>query len=238
MKNVVNLAKKCFRKSPGFTLAEMMVAMTVGGFVMAGVFAVWTQLFDVTATNSNYMAAFRQVQNGGDWISNDALMTQEVYQMALTNLDGGIGAGDAEITVDDVGEFPPIGIIGIEGELIQYTGVDTTDNKFTGCVRGGDAAAHNDGESVTVFLFLSWTAWSGDQEQVVYNLNEDSRQLLRSHIVNGNLQGTTGVAEAIVPASTSSTWTYSNKELTLVITAQIGEEIATRIYRVNPRPFF
>jgi len=161
VKSIVNLAKKCFRKSPGFTLAEMMVAMTVGGFVMAGVFAVWTQLFDVTATNSNYMAAFRQVQNAGDWISNDALMTQEVYHMASSDLDGDIGAADVEITVDDVDGFPPFGVICIEGELIQYTGIDTTDEKFTGCVRGSAAAAHSDGESVTVFLTLNWTAWSG-----------------------------------------------------------------------------
>jgi len=62
IKNIAHLGKKWLRNSPGFTLVELVIAMTVGGFVMGGVFAVWTQLFDVTATNSNYMAAIVNVQ--------------------------------------------------------------------------------------------------------------------------------------------------------------------------------
>jgi prepilin-type N-terminal cleavage/methylation domain-containing protein len=238
MKNIVRMAKKWLRYSPGFTLVELMVAMAVGSFVMGGVFTVWTQLFNVTATNSNYMAAFRQVQNSGDWISRDALMTQQVYDMASATLVGDISDIADEITVDSAGDFPPVGVIAIGDELIRYTGVDYGNNKFTGCIRGNNAVAHSDGTSVTLFVGLGWTAWSGAQHQVVYNLKANSSQLVRSYYIDVSLQTTTLVAEAIVAGETTSSWDYDEKELTAVITAQFGEEKAVRTYKVHPRPLF
>ena len=237
MKNIVHLGKKWLRYSPGFTLAELMVAMAVGSFIMGGVFIVWTQLFDVTATNSNYMAAFRQVQNSGDWISRDTLKTQQVY-VASTGLNGGISDTADEIQVDNAEGFPQAGVIAIGDELIQYTGVDYGDNKFTGCIRGNNAVAHDDDASVTIFVGLGWTAWSGAQHQVVYNVKENSRQLVRSYYIDGSLQTTTLIAEAIVAGETTSSWDYDEKELTAVITAQLGEEKAARTYKVHPRPLF
>ena len=236
MKNPLHLIKRCLKNSPGFTLVELMVAMAVGSLVMGGVFVVWTQLFDVTATNSNYMAAFYQVQNGGDWTSNDALMTQGVYAMASTELDGGITDSQVTIPVDSTAGFPPVGVIAIEDELIQYIG--KTDTQFTGCIRGSSATTHDDSTSVTFFIALNWTAWSGDQYQVVYNLKETSRELMRSQYINGNPQTAAIVAEAINLAGTTSAWDYDEKELTVTITAQIGDEVVARTYKVNPRPLF
>jgi prepilin-type N-terminal cleavage/methylation domain-containing protein len=264
MKNIGYLVKKWLKSSPGFTLAELMVAMTVGGFVMGGVFAVWYQMFNVTATNSNYMAAFRQVQNGGDWISNDALMSQGVYEMASVVLpSGGIGIGDTTIPVnstadDSINDFPSSGIICIDDELIQYTGIDPDNSQFTGCIRGADATSHDSGASVTVFVSLNWTTWEGDQRQVVYNLKETSRELVRSYLTRTgeeaedgdpySLVSSTTVAEAIVVDDTTSEWDYGGKELEVKITASVGgyvlgkfgihSQTATRTYEVNPRPFF
>ncbi len=264
MKTLIHLRKRWLKNSPGFTLVELVVAMAVGSFVVAGVLAVWTQLFSVTATNSNYMAAFRQVQSGGDWISRDALMTQAVYDMASTVLVGDISDAADEITVDSTDGFPPSGIISIEGdttdgiadELIQYTGVDYDTNKFTGCIRGGHAAGHDAGKSVTVFVGLNWTAWSGDRHQVVYNLKETSRQLVRTHLKHLATEPdpdvwvleSSNIADAIVFNRTTSEWHPDERELTVVITADVSgyvvgrhgiqSQMATRTYGINPRPFF
>ncbi|MFC1893588.1 type II secretion system protein J [Chloroflexota bacterium] len=248
MNSIISWGQRWLRKSPGFTLAEMMVAMAVGSFVVAGVLAVMTQLFDVTATNSNYMAAFRQAQNSGDWISRDSLMTQQV-DIAATALTAGVDDSQTTITVSSTDGFPVSGVIGISGatgveedELIQYSGKTTT--QFTGCTRDSSATAHSDGSSVTVFVALGWTEWTGDQNQVIYNLKEVSRQLVRSHLIKGvsessySLAGSSIVGEAIEAGETSSVWDYGDKELTVVITAQIRDEAATRTYRINPRPLF
>jgi len=62
-------------------------------------------------------------------------------------LDGGIGAADTSITIDDATGFETAGTITIDSEEIPYTGIAT--NTFTGCVRGGGAATHLDGAVVT-----------------------------------------------------------------------------------------
>lgn len=188
------MGKRWLKNNAGFTLAELMVAMAVGGFVMAGVFAIMTQLFWVTSSNSNYMAAFRQVQNAGGWISHDALMAQSVM------LD--------------------------------------------------DPATPE-----TEFITLGWTAWSGDQHKVVHSLEDTSgelKELKRSHYIKAKgtedfvLQDATVIAECINSTNTSSDWDKSDKELTVTITAKVGDyvlwrhgtyaESATRTYKVKPRP--
>ena len=242
MKTIICRGKGWLRSSPGFTLAELMIAMAVGGFVIAGVLTVMTQLFDVTSANSNYMAVFNQVQSSGDWISQDTLMTQQVYTPTLTALDGDIDAADTAVQVNSTNGFPSSGVICIEDELIQYAAKTAT--QFTGCTRGSSAAAHDDDKSVTVFVALGWVGWSGDQHQVVYHLQENSRQLMRSHLIKAVgtadfiLQDTNLIAKAIVVGETTSDWDYDEKELTVVIKAQIWVETATRTYKVHPRPLF
>jgi len=245
MKRVIHPGKKWWKNSHGYSLAELMVAVAIGGFIIAGVFAVMVQLFHVTAANSNYMAAFRQVQNSGDWISQDALMAQQVYEMKLATLTSDVDPGDDEIEVTSTAGLPESGVICIEDELIQYDG--KTDTKFT-VVTGSNATAHHDaGEDVTLFVALGWTDWSGNRNQVVYNRRDISEELVRSYLINGVLESSTIVAEAIDPVINSD-WSYEDKELTVDISATVGEHIlwktgiwestATRTYKVNPRPFF
>ena len=62
-------------------------------------------------------------------------------------LDGGISAADTSITVDSTTGFESNGTITIEDEDIPYTGKTST--TFTGCTRGGSAAIHADGATVT-----------------------------------------------------------------------------------------
>lgn len=71
-----------------------------------------------------------------------------------TTLDGDITDSATTITVADVSGFKRADYYRfiINDEVIYATGVDTTNNQFTGCVRGREnttAASHSDGDGVT-----------------------------------------------------------------------------------------
>jgi hypothetical protein len=252
MKNIIPLVRKWQRSSQGTSLVELMTAMAIGGFIIAAVFTIMTPLFHVTASNSNYMAAFHQVQNSGDWISRDALMAQGVCEMASTELRLGIDDSQVTIPVNNTIDFPPSGVICIEDELIQYN--SKTGNTLEDCTRGGNATEHDVDESVALFVALSWIDWYGNRYMVVYNLKETSHHLIRSYLAKEvsetsyNLVSSNLIAEAINVDMTTSSWDYGEKELTVEIVATVGEYIllktgnwestASRTYKINPRPFF
>ncbi len=183
--------KRFLKGQRGFTLVELLIAMTIGSLVVTSAIAIMAQLLWVTPRNSSYAAAFTQVQNAGNWISRDALMAQEV------NPDG---APDVLIT-------------------LQWT------------------VGREDGSGDTIF----------ELHQAIYTLEGSSgelgeqKELRRAHSVWDTvgetfvLQDTTLVAEYIDP-STNSNWDDTNKELIVIITAQVGEKTATRTYGINPRP--
>ena len=255
MRGIKQLLKRWLGDRRGFTLAEITIAMAISSFVMGGVLLVYTQLFSVTATNSNYMAAFRQVQNAGDWITNDTLSAQEVFDMPENppTLTDTIDAGDTEIAVDNTDDFPASGVILIEDELIEYTG--KTGTSFTGCSRGSNAATHADGTSLNFFVGLGRTDWAGNEHWVVYRLNDD-REMVRNYfidpreddtqVIQWEPQSSTIIAEAIVVENTSSAWNSSDLDLTVEIEANVGGYIlgrfgqqsfeATRTYIIHPRP--
>jgi prepilin-type N-terminal cleavage/methylation domain-containing protein len=253
--SVLSKIRQRLRESRGFTLVEIIVAMGIGSLVMGGVFLIYNQLFSVTATNSNYMAAFRQVQNAGDWITNDVLTAQEVYEMTDTTLDADIDKDDTEIAVADTTdweEFPGAGIICIGNEIIQYTGIDTDTDEFTGCIRGSEAEDHDEDDAVTFFVSVGRADWDGNLHQMVYNLTEDE-DLIRTHLMMATgttdwvVQSSSRVAEKMVILVTTSTWNQSRLELEVELTANFGGFIlgrhglqsfeATRIYKIHPRPF-
>ena len=62
----------------GFTLIEMIVAMTITVLIIGVIAMAIFQVFNVNALSSNHMTAVRQVQNAGYWISRDAQMAQSV----------------------------------------------------------------------------------------------------------------------------------------------------------------
>jgi len=86
------------------------------------------------------------------------------------------------------------------------------------------------------WLTLDWIDWEGDTHQVVYTLEDGSgglKELWRDYS-NGVSQETMLVARYIDPDETNLTW--EGNVLTLVITAQVGDESATRTYNIEPRP--
>jgi len=66
-------------RQKGLTLVELLIAMIVGAMIAGAVVASMFQLFTVSDRNSDYAAAFTQVQNAGYWVSHDAVQAQEVW---------------------------------------------------------------------------------------------------------------------------------------------------------------
>jgi len=86
-------------------------------------------------------------------------------------------------------------------------------------------------------ITLDWVDWENDAHQVVYTLNT-SGELKRTYSfqVGGVAQPnqTISVAQNIDPANTNCSW--DTPLLTLNITAQVGQQTATRTYIVESRP--
>ena len=249
---IARLGERLRGSSRGTSLAELMTAMAISGFIIAAIFTVMAPLFHITTSNSNYMAAFHEVQTSGEWISRDALMAQGVYEMASTNLRQNIDDIQVSIPVYHTTGFPPSGVVCIDDELIQYN--NKTENTFEGCTRGYNATDHAVDQAASFFVAMSWPDWDGNRYIVVYNLKEASNYLMRSYLYRGALEVTytilssTRVAKAIDSDATISNWDYKEKELTVEISATVGDYIllktdiweatAVNTYKINPRPFF
>jgi prepilin-type N-terminal cleavage/methylation domain-containing protein len=62
----------------GFTLIELIIAITVAGLITAGITYATMQILTINSRASNRMIAVRQVQQAGKEVSKDALQAQTV----------------------------------------------------------------------------------------------------------------------------------------------------------------
>ena len=150
------------KNQKGFTLIELMVAIAIAGLITGSITTAIFQIFDGNTRSSNHMTAIRQVQNAGDWITNDTLGAQEVYVMPGTRLTSDIDYDDTVIIVDDTSAFPSSGLIIIEQEIISYSG--KTPTSFTGITRGANAADYDEASTVTFYVRLEESINDTDDE--------------------------------------------------------------------------
>jgi len=68
----------------GFTLIEVIIALSIMVIAGSAAGAAVFQVFGNTERNNNYITAVRQVQNAGHWISRDAQMAMTVTTDNLT----------------------------------------------------------------------------------------------------------------------------------------------------------
>lgn len=125
--------------------------------------------FMLRGSDGNYVFAHRMRNSN---INTEAYMRTgnlpvryEVSNYGATSrLVGDVGNTSTEITLESVAGFPATGIVYIDNEMISYTGVNTSQNKLTGCTRSaqldlfiaganrnftaGVAANHSDGTGV------------------------------------------------------------------------------------------
>lgn len=98
----------------GFTLVELVIAISIATLVVAAAVAIWFQLTSVSARNSDYMAAYGHVQNAGYWFSRDAVQITQEPAFGGGNL--------VTLEWDEYGENPPHHVVvytvdGASGEL-------------------------------------------------------------------------------------------------------------------------
>jgi prepilin-type N-terminal cleavage/methylation domain-containing protein len=62
----------------GFTLLELLVALSIAAFVTAAASMTIITMMRLTPKTNNWAIALRQVQNAGYWISRDVLMADNI----------------------------------------------------------------------------------------------------------------------------------------------------------------
>lgn len=98
-----------------------------------------------------------------------------------------------------------------------------------------DAVMAQDVDVNSGLVTLEWASWEGDAHQVVYTLEDADgglKNLMRSYSDNSGTE-TTFVATYIDLSNTSCSW--DGEVLTLVVTAQVGQQTAARTYKIEPR---
>ncbi len=65
------------RNERGFTLVELLVSLPIAALVVYAATGAIIEVLNSTRA-SNYMLAYRQVQNAGYWVSHDAIQAQDV----------------------------------------------------------------------------------------------------------------------------------------------------------------
>jgi len=69
---------KLRRGEKGYTLVELLVAVSIAAFVTAGASMVIITMVKLTPKNSDWAIALHQVQYAGYWISRDVLMADNI----------------------------------------------------------------------------------------------------------------------------------------------------------------
>lgn len=64
------------KSQKGITLLELLVAFAVSGIITGGITMTLYQVVTGTVRTSNHMAAVKQVENAGYWVSRDAQLIQ------------------------------------------------------------------------------------------------------------------------------------------------------------------
>ena len=70
--------KRLKKGEKGFTLIELLIVIAITGLITGAITMTIVQVFNMNTRTSNRMAAVRQVQQAGFWVSPDVQMAQSV----------------------------------------------------------------------------------------------------------------------------------------------------------------
>ena len=121
------------RHEKGFTLIEILIAVSISTLVVVAASIAVYQVMRNTQHTSNRMTAVLQVQNAGDWISRDTLVAQSITTGNVTTTDfltfgwTEIGSGDEWHVVYTLEDMPGTGL----KTLVRSQSVNGGDNSST-----------------------------------------------------------------------------------------------------------
>lgn len=69
---------KCLKNQRGFTLIEILIAMSISAVVIGGLAAGIYAVIHITGRGNSEIKALRDIQSAAYWISNDAQMAKDV----------------------------------------------------------------------------------------------------------------------------------------------------------------
>ncbi|ADJ26516.1 type II secretion system protein, putative [Dehalogenimonas lykanthroporepellens BL-DC-9] len=75
----MNALRQFLVKKRGFTLVEVLIALTITGLIMGGISAGIIQLMTISERNTNAITAQRQLQQAGDAVSTDIVQARRVF---------------------------------------------------------------------------------------------------------------------------------------------------------------
>ncbi len=75
---MLQILRSVNRRQGGFTLIEILVALSITGFIGAGLTTAIVQVMKVNALGNNQVIAVKQVENAVYWINRDVRMSQTI----------------------------------------------------------------------------------------------------------------------------------------------------------------
>lgn len=233
----------------GFTYVELLIVIVIGGLVLTSVVAAVNQLFLTSELNREHMTAYRQVQHAGYWVSRDGISAQGVsidydsatpdfLQVEWVEWDG--QANEVAYTLADDSD-------GLK-TLRRCWSVDSAVEQDTAVADFIDATTYEtmltnaideDDETVSV-----GSATAFPSNGVLYVGGELIQYAGKtSTTFTGCVRGAYDTSAAEHASSTPVTCSpftncyWDGDVITLVITARVGEQAATRTYKIETRPY-
>jgi len=166
--------KKLNKDQRGLTLIELVIAIALVGVITGGITMTILQVFTMNTRTSNHMAAVRQVQHAGFWVSPDVQMALSVnasagsgFPLTLTWLEGGTNdVHEVIYSLEDM--MPPGGFERLQREHYIESELDST-TIVAEYIDPAETYADWDGEEMLLTFKVTATV-GGQSEARIYEI--------------------------------------------------------------------